>query len=200
MNHDRAKQFPLDWPIAQPRARHRTDSRFKMNASVAIGELAAELRRFRANKATLSSNIPLRSNGLPYADDGVFGDPGVALYFERGGKPFVIACDSYRRPWENIRAVAIAMESLRAIERHGAGQIADQAISGFAQLPAHVAQESWWVVLGVESTAATDQINAAHQRLALEAHPDLVGEASTDRMMRINAARDRAYRDLGVTS
>lgn len=47
-----------------------------------------------------------------------------------------------------------------------------------------------YVVLGIPYDADDQAIATAHRRLALRHHPDLAGEAATERMMRINAAFD----------
>jgi curved DNA-binding protein CbpA len=45
-----------------------------------------------------------------------------------------------------------------------------------------------YVVLGLASDADDRAVALAHRRLARRHHPDLAGDGSTDRMMRINAA------------
>jgi hypothetical protein len=151
--------FPLSWPGTWARTpnHRRKSSRF---GAIPFGrirdELFAELQRLPAHRVTLSTNIPLRNDGLPYANRTESDDPGAAVYFSWRGKPFVIACDSYMRTWENVRAVAKTIEAMRAIERHGATQLLERAVSGFSALPpgsgeapGEPPRRPWWEVLGI---------------------------------------------------
>jgi hypothetical protein len=188
--------FPLTWPTGQPRTppNHRSASRFKAQFGQARDELLAELQRLGARKVIISTDVPLRRDGLPYAD-GDPRDPGVAVYFERKGRPYVIACDTYDRLRFNTRAIGATVEALRTIERHGSSTMLEQAFTGFAALPpAREAEATWWETLGLRPEATAAAIEEAHQRLALKHHPDRGGDHET--MARINRARDRALEDF----
>lgn len=151
--------FPLSWPETWARTPgyRRKRSRFSnSNFGRIRDELLAELKRLGAQRIVLSTGIPLRNDGLPYANRSEGDDPGAAVYFTWRGKPFVIACDSYMRTWENVRAVSKTIEAMRAIERHGATQLLERAVSGFSALPpgeGAAADEPppkpWWEVLGI---------------------------------------------------
>ncbi len=188
--------FPLTWPASQqrtPRSR-RKQSAFKLQFGQARDELLAEIRRMVTRNIIISTDAPLRRDGLPYADKVEPPDPGVAVYFERysGGKwkPYVIACDTYHRLRFNMRAVGVTIEALRAIERHGGSQLMEQAFTGFAQLPGHICEPSWWDTLGVSPEASMEQIDVAYEALARTHHPDAGGDH--EQMARINKARDSA--------
>lgn len=192
--------FPLTWPIAQMRTRvgERKEAHwiYKRTLGLYRDDLLAELHRLGAEKVLISSNVPIRRDGSMIID-GMREptDPGVAAYFERDSQPFVLACDRYTYVRCNVAGLAKVIEAMRAIERHGSPSLLMHAMSGFKQLPSHEANESWWVVLGVESTATRADVEAAHMALAERHHPDAGGQH--DRMASINAARDRALRDLG---
>lgn len=140
----------------------------------------------------ISSNVPLRRDGLPLASATEPQDPGVAVYFERrvgeAWVPFVVACDTYERVKANLRAVGLTVEALRSIARHGATEMLEQAFTGFAALPPATPADGppWWVVLGVPQHAPADEVREAYRRLALEHHPDHGGDA--ERMVQINRA------------
>ena len=51
-----------------------------------------------------------------------------------------------------------------------------------------------YVVLGISRDADDEAIAQAHRRLARRHHPDVAGESAHRRMIRINAAYDRAHR------
>ena len=91
-----AEAYPLHWPEGWKRTSYRIRSKFKTGFGAARNLLFAELDRMGASKVIVSTNIPLRNDGLPRANmrpDG--GDTGVAVYFQRKGKPVVFACDKY---------------------------------------------------------------------------------------------------------
>lgn len=185
--------YPLTWPQGQQRTPswQRKGGSFYENGFGHIrDELLGELRRLGASEVILSSNIPTRQDGLPYANSREPDDSGVAVYFKRRKKDYVIACDAYNRAWKNLRAIHKTIEALRTIERHGGSSMLEQAFTGFTALPAHQAEPSWWDVLGVSPGASLGQIEDAYQDLARRHHPDIGGDH--EMMARINRARDIA--------
>lgn len=189
--------FPLQWPAGLPRTAKRVDSAFQVHPTRAFDEMLDELARFKATGVVISSNIPTRRDGTPYRDGLVelLDDPGVAVYFTRGDRQVCLPCDTYRRPWENARAIGKAIEALRAMERHGARQILEQAFTGFTALPSPDAASSpadraWHEVLGCSPAASTFEINIAWRERCRE-----TGGATHE----LNAARDAglAARDVG---
>lgn len=143
-----------------------------------------EVRMLGGTNLILSTNHPVRLDGMPYAKATVF-DSGVAVYFDYKKKPVCFACDRWDSVQDNMRAIAKTIEALRGIDRWGTGDMLEQAFTGFTALPA---PEQWWQVLGVTSAAGSDEINEAYRRLAMEHHPDRGGDEQ--HMARINYARD----------
>lgn len=195
--------YPLTWPAMQPRvpAYNRTRAAFKVGLGEARDGLLRELRLLGASNVIISSSMATRRDGLPYADAREPHDPGVAVYFDRLIKmksiPFVIACDTYTLVRFNMRAIGVTVESLRAMKRHGASSLLEQAFTGFAALPAAPIGPPWWQVLGVAQNADRDQIRDAYRELARKHHPDVGGSA--DLMARINRAYYEAIALRGGT-
>jgi hypothetical protein len=133
----------------------------------------------------VSSNLPTKLNGMPYANSRQPDDCGVAVYFSYKKKPMCFACDRWKRIEDNMWAIAKTIDALRGIERWGSGQMIEQAFTGFVALPA---PEQPFQVLGVSSDASPAEIESAYRKLAMEHHPDRGGDSS--QMARINAARD----------
>jgi hypothetical protein len=188
-----AEAYPLYWPEGWKRSRYTERSKFKTGFGAARNLLFAELARLGASAIILSTNIPLRNDGLPRANmrpDG--GDTGVAVYFRRNSKPMVFACDKYDRSEDNIYAIAKTIDAMRGIERWGASDMMERALSGFKALNSENDGESWWSILGVDAHASQEQIDAAYKRRVREVHPDLGG--SDDAMAKVNIARDQARR------
>jgi DnaJ-domain-containing protein 1 len=93
---------------------------------------------------------------------------------------------------ENLHSLALTIEAMRAIERHGGALMMERAFEGFASLPAP-GSASWWSVLQVRPTASAPEIEAAFRRLARERHPDAGG--SDAMMAELNAARAHALKE-----
>jgi hypothetical protein len=200
------QRYPLSWPAGWKRTPYHqrraaafskrvqsAQSQWKRSERLDVGDgldrLLGELKRLGASNAIISSNLRLRNDGLPYAQQAkTLDDPGVAVYFKLAGKPRVLACDRWNSAADNMAAIAGHIEAIRACDRYGVGSM-EQAFAGYTALPPD-ASTDWWLVLGVTASATRDQIDEAYRRLAREAHPDAGG--SHDAMSRLNAARDAA--------
>ena len=191
------ESFPLHWPAVQPRkpAQERRAGRFQVSLAVARDELLRELHLLGASDVVISTNVPTRRDGLLYTNTAEPADPGVAIYFDRKGRPFVFACDTFTRLVQNLRAIGNTIAALRAIQRYGASDMLEQAFTGFAALPPAGRTQPWWEVLGVTPDATQAAIVAAYVKLVRVHHPDLGG--SETRMAEINAAKDLAMKELG---
>lgn len=179
------KAFPLTWPPSKPRTRSPESSRFETSLGKAIREVQEEVARLGGRDLVISSNLPLRRDGVPYANASPPADRGVAVYFAYKKRPMCFACDRWNRVEDNMRAIVKTIDALRGIERWGSGDMVEQAFTGFLALPA---PEQPWQVLGVPHDASPEEIEQAHRRLAMQHHPDRGGYWS--QMARINAARD----------
>src|SRR5690348_12280774 len=116
--------FPLQWPDGwkrwPPDDRRRSKFGFKSSGQVSLSNalffLRAELDRLGTANAVITSDLPTRNDGLPYAD-GRATDPGIAVWFmlpdERGNmQERVFACDKWRSPAENMQAIAMSIEAM----------------------------------------------------------------------------------------
>lgn len=188
-------RYPLAWPAAWPRARSRRSASFgamtganggkkKLSPTDSMDRLEHEIDAIGATEPLLSTNLELNLSGKPRGDRSEPVDPGAALYFKYKGKDTVLACDKWDRVADNIAALAKHIEALRGQERWGVGTLA-QAFAGYQALPA---PEQWWQILGLSGSAKPSDIEAAHRRLIVKAHPDNGG--SDAQAARINRARD----------
>lgn len=183
--------YPLQWPAGRPRTppHRREDSRFDVSREKARQELGWECERMGGRYIVISTDIPLRRDGCPYASAKEPDDPGVAVYFQRKGETVCFSCDRYRRVWENMRAISKTIEAMRGIDRWGAHEVLDQMFRGFVSLPApESGQSAWWQVLGVTRDADAETVREAYKRLAREA-----AQAGDEALLqKINVARDQA--------
>ncbi len=197
-----ATPYPLCWPIGwgrtEPNRRRRANNTFSGNTfDRARRSLADELRKLNAQDIVLSTNQPVRLDGIPYANSRIITDAGVAVYFMRGNrKQLVLAQDKYVEIEANIRSLALAIEHLRGLERHGGDQLMEMAFSGFAALPAPGDRPSCWAILGLAEESGADAIERAYREAARSRHPDAGGSDSS--MIELNQARDDAMRSAGV--
>lgn len=181
--------FPLTWPAGWPRTQgHSRDrARFAQKASgygeytrltsvtfdKAARELYEELERLGAKSVTLSSNLAMRADGIPYAKQSRIEDPGVAVYFKREGKDQCIPCDKWDRAEDNIKAIVKTIEALRGIERWGAKNMVDAAFRGFLALPAPMDY-------AFESKSVDDL-----KEMLRDFHPDTGNSPNTDKFQAV---------------
>ena len=127
---------PLQWPQGWPRKETyaRETSRFKTSFHLAVNGLLDEIRLLGGKYPVITSNLELRQDGLPYSNQRMPEDSGVAVYFTLDGREQCIPCDKWRMPSENIRAIQKTVEALRGIERWGAKEMVKAAFKGFTAL------------------------------------------------------------------
>lgn len=185
------ESFPLYWPEGRPRTPSwkRQRSRFKTGFGMAVRQVMAELQRLGARNAVVSTNVPLRRDGLPLASAKRVDDPAAAAYFTHKGKQMCFACDRWDRIEDNIYAISKTIEAMRGIDRWGTGDMLDAAFSGFIAIPP---PDDWRTALGHPETL--DQAEAAYRARARVAHPDAGG--SHEQMSALNRARDAARAEL----
>lgn len=187
------KAYPLSWPEGwkrtAPSARIRAKfintirTEFGRRASGAISvsdgtrRVLVELERMGlgSDEILVSTNVALRLDGFPRSDRGEPADPGVAVYWnDPAGKTKCMAIDRYDRVADNLAAIASTLEALRAIERHGGGEILDRAFRGFAALPERAGGKSWRQILKFPElmTPTIEMIRDHFRDIAQIAHPD----------------------------
>lgn len=192
------EKFPLHWPAGYKRTLERSRSQFKQSMEKAQQFLKKELERLKASDIIVSSNIPVRNDGLFYTDwmKRKIDDPGVAVYFKHKGKDRVLCCDTYSSVWENTYAIGKTIEALRAIDRYGVADFLDRAFTGFTAIPESIVTpyEPWYQVLGVLEYASSDEIKEAFRDKAKRCHPDMGG--STQYFQKLVEARDEGLKTL----
>jgi len=140
--------YPLHWPEGWKRAVSPRSSAFKSGFARARDGLIYEIQMLGGSNIILSTNIPLRGDGLPYASAKEPDDSGIAAYFKYKSKDMVFACDEYIKTWENMVAVRKTIEAIRGIERWNASDMMERAFTGFKAL-ADPNKLLWREVLGI---------------------------------------------------
>lgn len=189
-----AESFPLSWPDRYPRTTDRRRAPFKTSFDRAVRGLFSELKLLGAPdwNVILSTNIPVRRDGRPYAQMSNPKDPGVAVYFRfnTGGKQMVLACDKWQRVEDNIRALELTVEAMRGMDRWGCSDMLERVFQGFTALPAPEGEKAWWEVLGVAPGSDPAFIEDTYRRKMRTAHPDAGG--STQEAQALNRAIEQA--------
>lgn len=165
------------------------DGKTSLTINQALQRVLDELDRMDIHKEdiVISTNLPVRLDGLPASGRAQPDDPGAAVYWRNGAGTRCMAIDRYDRVQDNLAAIAATLDAMRSIDRHGGATIMDRAFQGFVALPA---PRAWWQVLELNGPNPTRaEIEAAHRRLISKHHPDKGGdvEIAAD----INAARDQ---------
>lgn len=187
--------FPLQWPNNRPRAKSRTESQFGEHSIYgSCDAIIAEVKRLHGWQLVISTNAPLRKDGLPKSDV-LVSDPGAAIYFRLNDKPVVLACDKWKHLACNLWAIAKHIEALRGQDRWGVGSVV-QAFQGYLALPAPADLRPWWVILGVDERAGFDEARNGFISAAKRLHPDNGGSA--EEMAIVNNAWLAAKRALGL--
>lgn len=142
-------------------------------------------------EADLKLNGELRANARPSSS-------AVVVAFESKHGPLLYRCDRFFTPyywqgpeWQhNVRAIALTLEALRAVDRYGATETGQQ-YAGFKALPAgramsasHMTTEEAWSILGsfgftniaeLRESASAAELAQLHRKARAFAHPDRHG-------------------------
>lgn len=189
--------FPLQWPDGwrQTPDGERQPAKFRLGFVDSLNSLLDELDCLHAQNVVITSDLPTRADGLPYASRKSSGSPGIAVWFTLRDQERVFACDRWTEPADNIRAIALSINALRGMERWGASDVVARAFSGFAALPpASHSHSACWTTLGVDCTgdlsAMIERARHVHRQAIKTAHPDVGGDHA--RAATLNAAMDAA--------
>ncbi|MGV3720876.1 MAG: molecular chaperone DnaJ [Actinomycetota bacterium] len=193
------------WPHAPTRT--RAQGRFRTGFQDTLNLLARELEFLRARDVVIQLAIlpaEIRNDGYPRANARP-SHPGVIISFTGRHGPLSFPCDTYLDWKDNLRAIALALEALRAVDRYGVTQRAEQ-YRGWAQLgdgnepvtgtPADLEQAAALLLKVAKrgrmtsdprAVLASPEVFETVRRLAIRySHPDQGG--SNEEFLRVDAA------------
>jgi hypothetical protein len=164
------------WPGEN--TRNRRASNFSASWSSTLSLLDRELSQLGAKNVVIQMAVAegeIRNDGYPRANARPV-HPGVIVSLDSAYGPLSYPCDTFTSWQDNLRAVALALEALRAVDRYGVTKRGEQ-YTGWKQLG--TAQPAW----SVESAAL---------HIAQAAWP----EKSTDEVRHhsVNVIEDRELR------
>lgn len=200
-----AEAYPLQWPAGRKRTERyaREHAKFDVSLARARDNITAEVKLLCGGRwatdpqIVISTNLNLRRDGLPLANQRAPDDPGVAVYFLYKKRQMSFACDRWLKVEHNMQAIAKTIEALRGIARWGTGDMLEAAFTGFAALPPPGAPKTWREVLGVHPDERDMAVVRRFYKLAASVHhPDKGG--SHEVMAELNVALARAEKELGA--
>jgi hypothetical protein len=133
------KYRPVEvWP--GPRTTERRESQFKASWNTTLDQLEYELKRLRASDIVIQREdvilSDIRNDGQirgTHREDKT--RPGVILAFSSPKGSLSFPCDRYTSWRDNVRAIALALEALRAVDRYGVTR-GNEQYTGWARLEA----------------------------------------------------------------
>jgi hypothetical protein len=186
-----------DWVGGSTAQWARSPSRFKASYDGTLDLLFAEAEKLGAKHLVLQVDLQerdIRVDGLPRANARYGSHPGVVVSFESRYGPLRYATDEFTDWRANLRAIALALEALRAVDRYGVtkrgeqyqGWRAIEAPRGSVFADADAA-EKWMrgyadVQLRLAATPLTG-LGGLYRMMARRMHPDMGGpRADWDRL------------------
>lgn len=182
----------------------RSTSRFRASWQDTLEFLSAEIGKIGGQEPVVIQldvqEGDIRLDGMLRANARV-GHPGVVVSFGSDFGPLRYATDAYERDWAhgmpswqgNLRAIALTLEALRAIDRWGVSKRGEQ-YTGWKALPATSgttfpsADEALrWMREQAGDTASLRSARIVYRDLAKRLHPDAGGNA--DEWEKLSAAR-----------
>lgn len=203
---------PIDqWIGPETPTHRRTRSKFKTAVTSILSLLERELAFLGAKNVVLEVDVrpwDLRQDGGLRANARPQG-PRVIVSFDSKHGPMRWPCDTFDRYEDNLYAIALTLEKLRAIDRYGVSGKGQQ-YTGFTAIPASTSMstktDAAWAVLEREAgwpdglPLGRDERNRRTMEemfrdAVKRAHPDVGG--TDDRMAAVNRARETILVSLG---
>lgn len=197
------RPLPPTWPAGQrtPSDERRWGS-FKATWGRTMEQLQHELRMLDAEEPIVIEagyqSHEIRMDGSPRANARP-SDPAVIVSFECRLGPLRYACDAYHEHGANLRAIALTLEALRAVDRYGIATSGEQYRGWTALLPTGEGEmgreeaEAFIRHHGANGAPSTgESLAVLARRAAKRMHPDVGGDPAEW------AKLDRARRVVGL--
>ena len=214
--HTEFRSLNGTWPqkFTNPRQHSRFDSPYE----VTLDLLEREVNMLGATHIVIQLDLPdskIRNDGLPRANAGDPGHPGVIVSFESKWGPLRYMTDTFKKWKDNLRAIALGLEALRKVDRYGIANDGEQ-YRGYAQLgsgddapialgqfsPAEAAKILVDAAGGTPSPESVledaDRLAGAYRAAARRTHPDHGG--SDDAFALVGAAYRVLRQHHGLTA
>lgn len=178
------RPLPAIWPSGQRTPAHeRRSAIFRAKWTQTIKELERELGQLGALDPIVVEagfkEAEIRVDGLPRAGARP-ADPAIVLSFESKFGPLRYGCDAFTWYEANLRAIALALEALRKVDRYGVTKRGEQ-YKGWLALPEYTlshkeAEQFIWDNAPIQLPGVTGDRSRdwplLYRRAAKALHPD----------------------------
>jgi len=203
---------PLGPWIGPVTTTRQSGSAFRAPWSSTLDLIGKETRALGARLVVIQVDVTeadLRRDGMLRANAKV-GFPGVKVSFDSKHGPLTYATDEYAHWQANVRAVALSLQALRAVDRYGVSKSGEQ-YRGWTALPSGspngqmTADDAARLLAGYADSGVTaDHVlsdaearRAAFRQASRRTHPDHGGNAEA--FARVTAARDLLDASVGAS-
>jgi hypothetical protein len=174
---------PIDeWP-GEPNPDRRW-APFRTSLSQTVPILARELRMLDARQVVIQVALEesdIRIDGFPKAGRRAR-HPGVILAFDSKWGPLKYATDEFTDWEDNLRAIALAMEALRKVDRYGVSKRGEQ-YRGWRALPTGSAGDDPVASLTREQAERLLESEGGWSEAVKKHHPDRGGDPDRFRLL-----------------
>ena len=178
-----------NWPgeSTQERQRSRFDTPWRRTLQLFAREIQHIIKPGETPVLEIAmAESQIRIDGYPYANARPY-HPGVILSLESKFGPLRYPCDTFDDWQDNIRAIALALEALRKVDRYGVTKRGEQYVGWGALPPAGGSTSTMTAQVAAEVVVGTAGMNGdatprilreplffrdAYRRAARYAHPD----------------------------
>lgn len=179
----------VSWPGPVTPSSKRKRAPFRVSYPTVLKDLERELAHLGATQVMIEARCDesaIRRDGQLYADARLSG-PGIVLTIRtRAGETYRYPCDTYTEWQDNLRAIGLTLERLRAIDRYGVAKHREQ-YAGWKALPN----------AGQSSTTMTADHAARLLAQFADIHPQLVLYNAEKARSAIRVARSKTHPDAG---
>jgi hypothetical protein len=196
-----ARFVPIEqWPGTPTPSWRRKNATFRATYIQTLDLLEDELQKLKAKEILIQAYFTrdqLRNDSWPKTNASPR-DVGVILSFDSPKGPLSFPCDNFTAFDDNLRAIGLALQALRAVDRYGVTK-GNEQYKGWAQIAppsdipkpgdAAVLFEQLSGIAAADIFHSPDQFQAAYRLAVKKAHPDAPG-GSNEAFLKLSRAKE----------
>lgn len=185
---------PLRWPEGWNRTQNRLVA-VEHRRGDKIQEIVELMAAFTATNVICTANVDVTDHATGTDE------PGVALYFNLAGRPYVIASDRYTKTPANFHDIHGILSDIERLLVFGE-TIQDRALQGFTELPPEKAGIAWplhWMRLMGTLPDWNRMMPETQRRWIDQRYAELMLQPMSEQAFRdLRQARVEAFADVGA--